>query len=216
MTPRWSRFHLRLHRLLLQRPALLPRGTPLLVALSGGQDSMALTGLLLDLGRRHGWTLHLWHGDHGWRLESARQAQELAAWARGQGLPITVERWQGRPARQPESAGGGGAAAGGSEAGARHWRYGCLVREAQRLGAARVLTGHTASDRAETLLLHLARGSHRRGLASLGHSRPLAPGIELVRPLLAFSRTDTARICRELELPLWLDSSNLEPHFSRN
>jgi tRNA(Ile)-lysidine synthase len=79
-----------------------------------------------------------------------------------------------------------------------------------------VITGHTASDRAETLLLNLARGCHRRGLASLRRSRVLGPGIELVRPLLEFSRTDTLRICRELELPLWLDPSNQDPRFSRN
>ena len=212
MTPRWSPFHLRLHRLLLQRPALLPQGTPLLLAVSGGQDSMALTGLLLDLVRLHHWTLHLWHGDHGWRQESAQQAQELAGWTQEQGLPVTVERWQqppGEPARASSTASR-------SEASARIWRYDCLVREAQRLGAARVLTGHTASDRAETLLLHLARGSHRRGLASLPMERELAPGLTLARPLLGFSRSDTAAICTRLALPIWHDSSNADPRFSRN
>ncbi|MFM7239142.1 MAG: tRNA lysidine(34) synthetase TilS [Cyanobium sp.] len=172
--------------------------------MSGGQDSMALVGLLLGLQPQHRWRLVLWHGDHRWRGESTAQALELLAWARGRKLPMLLDSWQ-RGAGEPPS-----------EAAAREWRYGCLALRARQLASRRVVTGHTASDRAETLLLHLARGSHRRGLASLGHSRPLAPGIELVRPLLAFSRTDTARICRELELPLWLDSSNLEPHFSRN
>ena len=210
MTPRWSPFHLRLHRLLLHRPQLLPQGAPLLLAVSGGQDSMAMTGLLLDLQRLHGWHLHLWHGDHGWRPESGEQARELADWAEGQGLAISVERWDQSAAQRDKP---GGAV---SEAGARAWRYGCLDREARRLGAAHVLTGHTASDRAETLLLHLARGSHRRGLGSLQWQRELAAGVTLVRPLLAFSRADTAAICRELELPIWEDSSNTDPRFSRN
>ncbi|MEB3185705.1 MAG: ATP-binding protein, partial [Cyanobacteriota bacterium] len=91
-----------------------------------------------------------------------------------------------------------------------------LLREAQRLGAVRVLTGHTASDRAETLLLQLARGSHRRGLASLPQERELGAGIPLVRPLLGFSRDDTGAICRHLALPIWPDSSNADPRFSRN
>lgn len=212
MTPRWSPFHLRLHRLLLQRPALLPKHTPLLLAASGGQDSMALTGLLLDLVRLHGWRLHLWHGDHGWRQEAAQQAQQLAAWAQEQGLPVTVERWQQAPGESAQ----GSSTASPSEASARTWRYDCLVREAQRLGAARVLTGHTASDRAETLLLNLARGSHRRGLASLPMERELAPGLTLARPLLGFSRNDTAAICAQLALPIWHDSSNSDPRFSRN
>jgi tRNA(Ile)-lysidine synthase len=79
-----------------------------------------------------------------------------------------------------------------------------------------VVTGHTASDRAETLLLHLARGSHRRGLAGMPRERELAPGIQLVRPLLGFSRTETANVCTELGLPIWHDSSNADPRFSRN
>ena len=103
-----------------------------------------------------------------------------------------------------------------SEASARQWRYACLEERARQLACRRVLTGHTASDRAETLLLNLARGCHRRGLASLARSRMLGPGIQLVRPLLEFSRQDTGRICREQELPLWLDPSNQDSRFSRN
>jgi tRNA(Ile)-lysidine synthase len=202
MPPRWSPFHLRLHRLLLQRPALLPRQAPLLVAVSGGQDSMALAGLLLHLQRLHLWQLHLWHGDHGWRPESARQAAELAAWARARGVSIRLERREGAATR--------------SEARARQWRYACLGEEARRLGAPRVLTAHTATDRAETLLLNLARGCHRRGLASLPLQRELAAGIALVRPLLGFSRDDTAAICAALELPVWDDPSNRDLGFSRN
>ena len=205
MAERWSPDHLRLHRLLRRRPALLPPGATLLLAVSGGQDSMALLALLLDLRRLHHWRLELWHGDHGWRAESARQAAELAAWAGQQGLTIHVERWQ-----EPQP----------GEAAARDWRYGRLLARAQALGASRVVTGHTGSDRAETLLLQLARGSHRRGASGPRALRPLSsdpePGVELARPLLAFSRGDTARICQELELPLWLDPSNTAPVHGRN
>lgn len=159
----WSADHLRLHRSLLQQPSLLPQGGLLLLAVSGGQDSMAMTGLLRDLAPLHRWRLHLWHGDHGWRPESAQQALELAAWAEAQRLPLRVERWS-----EPEEAGGN------REAAARRWRYDRLWREALRLGCCHVLTAHTGSDRAETVLLHLARGSHRRGLASLRRQQPLA------------------------------------------
>ena len=82
-----------------------------------------------------------------------------------------------------------------------------------------MVTGHTADDRAETVLLHLARGSHRRGPSSLRASRPLAEiagSPRLCRPLLPFSRGDTLRICRQLHLPIWEDSSNGDPRFSRN
>ena len=197
----WSRHHLRLHRWLLRRPELLPDGATLLLAVSGGQDSMALVGLLQDLQRLHHWQLQLWHGDHRLRTHSNQQASELRQWAEQQGLPVQIEVWQ-----EPQAA----------EAAARAWRYSALEAAARTCGASHVVTGHTASDRAETLLLQLARGSHRRGLASLRPQRPLAADLTLVRPLLLFSRAETGRIREQLGLPLWLDASNDEPRYSRN
>ena len=219
--PRWSPHHQRLHRHLLRHPELLPAGASLLLAVSGGQDSMALTVLLADLRRLHNWRLVLWHGDHGWRAEAAQQAGELQAWAHTQELSFLLEQAAEPPA---------------GEAAARRWRYDCLRRQAAALSIPHVVTGHTASDRAETLLLNLARGSHSRGLASLrpqrflsGETRPEKDGeqespgdgdqtelIRLVRPLLPFSREDTGRICRELEVPIWEDSTNQESRFGRN
>ena len=201
MAERWSPYHLRLHRWLLHQPQLLPRGAQLLLAVSGGQDSMALLGLLTDLQRLHHWQLRLWHGNHRLRPEADRQADELAAWAQDRGLAIQVDRWL-----EPRA----------DEAAARAWRYAALEAAARCHGVSHVATGHTASDRAETLLLQLARGSHRRGLASLRPSRPLTAAVQLVRPLLLFSRAETAQISAELNLPLWLDGSNTEPHYSRN
>jgi tRNA(Ile)-lysidine synthase len=203
-TTNWSADHHQLHRLLRRHPTLLPAEQGLLLAVSGGQDSMALVALLQALQPQHRWRLTLWHGDHRWRPGSSRQAAELADWARGQGLALVQDS---RPSDTDQRA---------SEAAAREWRYGCLVERAQELGCRRVVTGHTASDRAETLLLNLARGSHRRGLAALPRQRNLAPGVELVRPLLAFTRADTARICQEQQRPVWLDPSNADRAFSRN
>lgn len=206
--PAWSPDHLRLHRHLLRQPRLLPRGAPLLLAVSGGQDSMALTVLLADLARLHHWSLRLWHGDHGWRAESAQQALALAAWAREQGLPLYGDRAETPPPGEAE---------------ARRWRYARLEQRAGELGCSHVVTGHTASDRAETVLLNLARGCHRRGLTSLPGLRPLRETDDrspqepwLVRPLLVFSRDDTGRICQERALPLQLDASNQERRFARN
>jgi tRNA(Ile)-lysidine synthase len=174
---------------------------------------MALTALLQDLRPLHRWHLQLWHGDHGWRPEAARQGGELADWAAGEGLPLLLERADPVPA---------------GEAAARQWRYRRLAEAAARLHCSHVVTGHTATDRAETVLLNLARGSHLRGLASLGASRPLAqrspePGtpkpaepLWLVRPLLVFDRDDTGRICRQRGLPVWDDSSNEDRRFARN
>ena len=212
--PRWGPDHLRLHRHLLRHPELLPAGATLLLALSGGQDSMALLALLHDLGRLHHWSLQLWHGDHRWRPDSSNQAAELERWTAGLGLSLHIDTWEPAATRNDLNP--------RSEAGARQWRYGQLEARARALGASHVVTAHTASDRAETLLLHLARGSHRRGLASLRRLRCLSPGAQdtapilLSRPLLTFSRADTTRLCSELELPVWIDPSNSNRRFSRN
>ena len=224
---RWSAEQHRLHRHLRRQPQLLPPGASLLLAISGGQDSMAMLALLRDLQALHGWTLRLWHGDHGWRAEGSRQAQELAAWAQGQGLLLHTERAQASGNGDGNSVSSG---SGNREAIGRQWRYDGLAQEALRHGCRHVLTAHTASDRAETVLLNLARGSHRRGLASLRASRPLPcpsrqptttqpqpdSALLLVRPLLIFSRADTARICQQRGLPIWLDPSNDDGRLSRN
>jgi len=199
--PAWGPLHLRLHQELLQRPTLLPRGARLLLAVSGGQDSMALTRLLLDLRRLHLWELQLWHGNHGWRPEAAAQAEHLSTWAAQQGLAIQVER-----ADPPPS----------GEAAGRTWRYARLQHWASQLGCHHVVTGHTASDRAETVLLNLARGAHLRGLSSLRRLRALGPGHALVRPLLGLSRAETAAFCAEWDLPVWMDSSNDQLRYGRN
>ena len=102
-----------------------------------------------------------------------------------------------------------------SEAKARQWRYEQLEKQAREAGAD-VVTGHTASDRAETMLLQLARGSDLAGLAALPSVRPLSPeGPQLRRPLLYLQREDTLQICRELDLPIWEDP-NQSPEFARN
>lgn len=202
----WLPWHDSLHRHLLRTPNLLPDGTTLLIALSGGQDSMALIGLLQGLQHLHHWHFQLWHGDHGWHDRSATMASELKAWCQGQKLDLRISR------NTRDNT--------GSEAKARSWRYQELATLSQQLCCRTVLTAHTASDRAETLLLQLARGTDLAGLGSLRPIRPLqndAPsGPRLVRPLLNFSRDDTAQICQDLDLPIWLDPSNANPALSRN
>ena len=197
----WGPWQHRLHRQLLADPDLLPDGTSLLLAVSGGQDSLALTRLLLELQPLHAWSLQLWHGNHGWRSDAEANALHLQALVEQWELPLNIDVATPPPA---------------SEAAARRWRYGLLRQRAEQLGCPLVLTGHTGSDRAETLLFNLIRGSSPRGLASLRSKRQLGPGITLVRPLLSFSRADTAACCAALQLPVWHDSSNNDPRFSRN
>jgi tRNA(Ile)-lysidine synthase len=79
-----------------------------------------------------------------------------------------------------------------------------------------VVTGHTKSDRAETVLYNLIRGAGADGLQSLTWQRPLAEEIQLVRPLLDVTRAETFQFCQEQNLPIWEDAYNQDLHYARN
>jgi len=205
----WSQWHNRLNKFLITKENLLPKEVPLLLSVSGGQDSMALLKLILDLKRLYKWELHVWHGDHGWHLESKTFSEELESWCKNQGLNFICQR-----ANKDEVK---------SEVEARNWRYNNLSKIAKSLykqnndfNCKHVLTGHTASDKAETLVLNLARGAYLGGLSSLKESRQLERDIHLIRPLIIFSREETAQICNHFNLPIWIDPSNQNLKFNRN
>ncbi len=106
-----------------------------------------------------------------------------------------------------------------TEAQARVWRYQVFEQLALEAGGARIATGHTATDRAETLLYNLIRGSGIDGLQALSWERPLSettPQIKVVRPLLDWTRQDTADFCRQFALPIWQDSTNQDLRYARN
>ncbi|WP_338462111.1 tRNA lysidine(34) synthetase TilS [Synechococcus elongatus IITB7] len=196
----WSPFHARLHQLLQQR-SLLPARSRLLLAVSGGQDSLALVHLLRGLKPHWHWSLAIAHCDHGWRTDSAANAEHLRQLANQWHLPFYCQRSPDLPS---------------SEATARTWRYQTLAAIAAEIEAPLLVTGHTASDRAETLLYNLTRGSHLQGLASLRWQRSLSDRLNLVRPLLAFTRAETAQMVQQFQLPVWEDSTNSDRRFARN
>jgi tRNA(Ile)-lysidine synthase len=103
-----------------------------------------------------------------------------------------------------------------TEAAAREWRYQSLTAMAQEGGFRIVVTGHTQSDRAETLLYNLIRGAGGDGLSALIWQRLLTAEIELVRPLLAIFRQETHQFCQQLQLPVYEDASNQNLHYARN
>jgi tRNA(Ile)-lysidine synthase len=106
-----------------------------------------------------------------------------------------------------------------SEAAARTWRYRRLAQAAEIHGCTHVATGHTASDRAETLLHNLMRGSAANGLQALTWCRPLSPDppdLTLVRPLLGLTRQQTAAFCHQQQIPVWVDRTNRDRAYTRN
>jgi len=174
----------------------LLRPGSLVVAVSGGTDSTALLLLLADLAPELGIVLHAAHFDHRIRRTGAQDAQFVSDLAARVGATIRV----GRAERPPKS-----------EDEARQARYAFLRRVAAERNAAPIATGHTRDDQAETVLLHLARGS---GIAGLAGMRPLRDGV--VRPLLCIGRAETTAICADAGVSPREDPSNRSLRYARN
>jgi tRNA(Ile)-lysidine synthase len=183
--------------LTLRRHAMLAGGETVLVAVSGGADSVALLSILTALAPSWRLTLHVLHVDHGLRPDAGRDAEFVRALGARLGVPVDVERVQvGR---------------GSVEAAARAVRYAALEASADRLDAARIAVGHTADDQAETVLMRLLGGAGLRGLAAIPpvRGRVIRPLIELRRQALR-----DALVADGLD---WVeDPSNRDPKFLRN
>lgn len=196
----WTPLHAQLQRTLRQRQLLQPQQR-LLVAVSGGQDSLCLIQLLRDLQPKWQWQLGIAHCNHRWRDDAAANADYVGQLAEGWGLPYHYEI-----AAQVLA----------SEADARVWRYAVLGQLAHLHNYQCVLTGHTASDRAETLLYNLLRGSGADGLQALDWQRPLSSATDLIRPLLEVTRQETAAFCQQMALQVWIDQTNQDLRYRRN
>ena len=174
----------------------------MLVACSGGPDSIALASLIDRLAReRDGCDVVLAHVNHGVRTSSDQdECVVLSAGARlGRRVAIA------RPVLARDD-----------EAALREARYAALAELARREGASAVATAHTAEDQTETVLLALFRGTGLVGLAGIAPRRPLCAGVELVRPLLRVTHAELATELRRSTLPYALDPSNAQTRYRRN
>ncbi|MBW3042900.1 tRNA lysidine(34) synthetase TilS [Prochlorococcus marinus] len=200
---------MRLHKRLKQNKSLLPSNSTLLLAVSGGQDSMALLKLITDLKKLYNWQIEIWHGDHQWHRKSEKIENELKLWCLNKQISFHSNQANKEEASNEEKA--------------RNWRYQNLIMKAKLLSSEninfpcqRILTGHTATDRAETIIMNLARGSDLIGLSTLKEQRVLDKNLNLARPFLIFNRRETLEICKEFNLPIWIDPSNTNINLTRN
>lgn len=190
------------------RRALLAAGLPeealVLVACSGGADSLTLAAATAFVAPRLGLRAGAVVVDHGLQEGSDRVAADAAERCRELGLdPVEVV-----PAVVAQTSEG-------PEADARTARYAVLRARADHHGAAAVLLGHTLDDQAEQVLLGLVRGSGARSLSGMPQARQLAPGTLLLRPLLGLGREQTLEACAALGLEPWEDPHNEDPRYTR-
>lgn len=205
----WTKWHHLLHKELLNNKGYIPAGINMLLAVSGGQDSMAMLIIFNEIKQHHNWSLNVWHGDHKWHNKSTDYAKSLKQFCSQNNIPCFIDY-----ADTVDVA---------SEEKARNWRYEKLHSTAKKLFEKRIpkkdvyiATGHTSTDNIETFFLNLARGSYYCGLGGIPKKRMLNEKFFLVRPFLIFSRKDTDLICKSLNIPTWVDPSNLDLNIQRN
>ncbi len=170
---------------------------PVLVAVSGGPDSLALLHLLARSSAASGLALHVAHVDHGIHPDSAAVAGSVRDAAASFGFPFhMVELQLGPDATETRS---------------REARYAWLFRQAAELGAALILTAHHQDDQVETILMRALKGSGPAGLAGIASRRG-----KLVRPLLPFRREELAEHLHRVGLQAWTDPANRDPRHQRS
>ena len=207
----------------IEEYGLLSPGETVVVAVSGGPDSLCLLHLLRRLEKEYGLTLHVAHLHHGLRGPDAdADADFVRAIAAGWGLACSVERVDVPALARREGL--------AFEEAARQARYTFLSRVARRLGARTIAVGHNADDQSETVLMHWLRGSGLAGLRGMLPRTPLtdyrllgsavgemdSPALYLVRPLLEVPRAEIEAYCERHGLEPRFDRSNLDTTYFRN
>jgi tRNA(Ile)-lysidine synthase len=205
----------------IRRHQLIDAGERVLVAVSGGADSLALLHVLHELAGPLGVTLHVAHLEHGLRGEaSIEDARFVGQEGARLGWPVIVERARVAEMAERERV--------SLETAARRARYAFFMRAAIETGCTCVATGHTADDRVESLVLNLLRGAGLDGLSGIPRSRPLdgssrsagppseGKSLRVVRPLLEIRRAETEAYCEGLGLTPCDDMTNRSFAFARN
>lgn len=185
----------------VKREGVIRPGERVLIACSGGPDSVALAAILSALSDAMQLHLIVAHVNHGVRASAWQDEAVVMRVAATLGLPFKVAGLQ---------------LARSDEASMREARYEALARLAREARCTAVATGHNAGDQTETVLLALFRGTGLDGLAGMPPRRPLAEGVDLVRPLLRLERRDLRAYVHASGLPYAVDPTNENRELRRN
>lgn len=187
---------IRLNKLIVSRGLIL-------VAVSGGADSMALMLILASLRHKLGIQLQGVHFNHRFRSQAGEDERFVAQWCKNLKIPLTIGRRQGGKIRLL------------SENDAREMRFEFFIKTATRLKAQSVALAHTRNDLAETVLMRLMRGSGLYGLRAILPRRCIE-GIVFIRPLMGVNRTDVENYLKARKVPFCTDDTNSQTMYERN
>jgi tRNA(Ile)-lysidine synthase len=184
---------------------LIQKGDKIVVAVSGGPDSVALLYLLYSLRKDLKITLHIAHLDHSLRKDSYKDREFVEGLAQRLKLPITTSQINVKELAKK----------GSLEEIARNARLGFLFRVAQGIKADKIALGHSKDDQAETVLMRILRGTGLYGLAGILPKRNIA-GYQIIRPLIEVKRKEIEAFLKRKKIKPRLDASNLEEIYFRN
>lgn len=185
----------------VEREGAIRKGDRVLVACSGGSDSVGVAAILAAIARPMDLRVAIAHVNHGTRHSGWQDEAVALRVSAALGLPVHVAAL--RIERRDEAA-------------LREARYEALAAIARRTGATVVATGHNAEDQTETVLLALFRGTGPAGLAGMPQRRPLEEGIDLARPVLRFERAEIRDYVQAAGLPYAVDPTNEDLTYRRN
>lgn len=192
----------------MQQDLQVPKGSSILVAVSGGPDSVALLHVLYSLQERYQWKMGVIHINHQLRgEESAQDEAYVKDFCLRLGLPCWVEYVDVKGIKQKVG--------GNKQEIARTLRYDAFAKIAKREGFRYVALAHQEDDQAETILMRFIRGTHSSGLTGIPLRRSWT-GIELIRPILSIPRKMIDTYCEQHQLKPRTDQSNFSTEYTRN
>nr|QCI05428.1 tRNA Ile-lysidine synthetase [Crouania attenuata] len=175
----------------------------IIIAISGGQDSLYLIKLINDylLKNRKYITVHYLYIDHQWTSKSLKHVKHLINYFTYYKYRLFIYQINNIPL---------------SENYARQYRYKIIVQHSIKYKCQIIITGHNKTDKIETFLFNLLRGTGLNGATSLNIKTQLNPKLHIIRPLMSFNRYDLSWLCRKYYLPIWSDVTNYHYEIKRN
>ncbi|MGG5343020.1 tRNA lysidine(34) synthetase TilS [Enterococcus sp. AZ192] len=178
-------------------------GERILLAVSGGVDSMVLMHLMQRSAEKDGFHLAIAHVNHQLRSESAKESDYLQQYCQTQGLPYYSKKWEAVDKSR------------NTEARARQFRYAFFTELMKKNDYSKLFTAHHKDDQAETIVMKLTRGSALANLVGIRFQQTFGEG-QLIRPLLLFSKEQIERFAEQKKITYFEDSTNLSDEYVRN